>query len=242
MAKIFRMIFVMAILVALVKISLWVKDIVSEVERFHYNYILTIYAEADGKEFSGSSVISVTQTFGPAFLGEANTDGEVPRGQGEAIYIDLGTRDPLIMTWRRNNCYGIGGMAIRAFAGPLRTRTDWINTARRLEHLHASAEIAPSELCRFVTFSNIQDPTSLREIGIKDVPDVIGSGVRIKFAKVEMTDAEISRNIENKLPWLKRMKAGQKLDMYWTGRSPPYSELVGKFEYQLDDFIYDVEP
>jgi hypothetical protein len=59
-----------------------------------------------------------------------------------------------------------------------------------------------------VRFRDLADPTSVERVDPDDLANSFGKGVTLKAITVARTEAEVSRGIEGRLPWLEKIQGG----------------------------------
>jgi hypothetical protein len=76
----------------------------------------------------------------------------------------------------------------------------------RLTRQRGPREIRPSDLPRLVTFEDVADPRSVKEVDPRDLAASFGPGVRLRRAAIEVTGDPVTEgDIERRLPWLRGM-------------------------------------
>lgn len=83
-----------------------------------------------------------------------------------------------------------------------------------------------------VTFTDLNDPMSVRVVDPDGFEQAFGPGVRFKRAFIEMTNDQVTRGIEKKLPWWgikfddMRNPDGSRLSL---NQRQYYSQILGSF-------------
>ena len=174
-----------------------------------YRYRLTLGVEADGKVYTGSSVVEVGLT-APEAPFHMRT-----RVRGEATAVELGRGRVLVALLE-----GVSGSSV-----PLNDGTRWVEygptqilsrnygiesgwDGPRSPGLVALAEqrgahaLTREQLPYLVGFTDGRD---LRSFGVISPSDLspLGEDVRLLSATLEVTDDPVTRGIQRVLPWLK---------------------------------------
>jgi len=189
---------------------------------YTHRYRLTVEVDVDGQVTSGSSVIETHWTAQPAGL-----VGGKPfsvRVFGEAVYVDLGSRGPLIVTLFGDN--------IRERASTSRSAHELALVAFGLRRDHAGldalqrrrgrVELPIEALPLLITFTDVRDPRTIRAFTPAEVPSVFGPDVQLRSASVELTDAPMSRSLADALPWLRAMTPSTLIGRLEGGRHPTF--------------------
>jgi hypothetical protein len=140
--------------------------------------------------------------------------GTMHKLRGEALYLDLGPgASPLIalLTSKLHLTYGKEqGWTLDAGPG---TRTlsriynlspspDFMDDVPRIARMRGPRKITPADLPDLVTFGNINNPASVREVDPNNLQATLGRNVTWHEITLESTDEPITTGIEKKLPWL----------------------------------------
>ena len=174
-------------------VAWWAGQTPTYVHRFR----LIIEVEADGAPRVGSSVIEVHTT--DYKTGSAETVGLRSQVFGDAVFVDLG--------------HGRNVVALLAFnphasreAIDLLDYKVFLAANRKLEisdlpTLTGRARLPDDLVPTLVTFSDLNDPKSAREVGSAEFENVFGPDVYFKGAWIEMTKDPVTKGIEKKLLW-----------------------------------------
>lgn len=162
---------------------------------YGYRLRMTLHADVDGQERSGSSVIQVTWRAQP-MVGDASPATMSVRG--EAAMADLGSHGVLLLTLRE-----AGYFAAHAFL-PGRPcvfgiRNDVAITLSRLRGTAPADRTCPPFV---VWMPDRSDPQSERGVPTNDLPVTIAPGVRLTKITFAMTGDPLTTDLGNKLPWL----------------------------------------
>lgn len=177
-----------------------------------YRYKMTIHLEANGRPLSGNGVFEVSSRPGPKFIRDINYGGEAPRVKGEAILIALSPRRAFVLTLRPNEGHGPGGTAMEAFTSSTPgTDAGRIELLKKLEGLNASAHLPPSSLWQAVILDDRDDPATMQSLRIYPSGETNEPGIQVTGVEIEMTKADITVGIEDKLHWLSSFHPGSSI-------------------------------
>jgi hypothetical protein len=173
-------------------------------------YLMTIEVDDNGKIYSGSGVWK--QVY----------EGSAPRGFGDAIAVDIGTKGTLFVlkTTRENGpseiFYGndLFGNGDRARSlrgqGPLglsryEQLTDIMSRVGQTGFVDCYNLGKLASCPRMVAFKDISDPQSVVDVDPTNLSVVFGSGVRLRPIGVTITKDRVTKaNHCKRLPWLKQ--------------------------------------
>ncbi len=150
--------------------------------------------------------VSVTETGdSPFILPEAR--GVRSQARGEAVVVDLGGGHLLFALLDKAD-----SIAHAAFDPP-RYRGDYgsIRTIRQLKETEGDADVPREAYPMLVTFADIEDPMTVRQVDPDNLADIFGQGVSIKGITVEMTTDAVTTGIERRLSWLDNLAAYRKV-------------------------------
>jgi hypothetical protein len=201
-APLMRTLGVIALLVSLVVggcITWWASQSPTYIHRFK----LIIEAEVDGVLRAGSSVIEVRTT--DYKTGSAQTVGLRSQVFGEAVFVDLG-KGRNVVALLAFNPHGT-----REAIDLLDYKVFWAANQKLevadLPTLTGRARLPDEFIPTLVTFTDLNNPKSAREVGFTEFENVFGPDVHFKGAWIEMTRDLVTRGIEKRLPWIVQMKA-----------------------------------
>lgn len=167
------------------------------------NYKLTLIIEkSDGSLASGSSVIKVRYQPQPQLFGAMSVG--VSAAYGEAVAVDLGNGRVLFALLKeggyRSNARRI---ALHAFHIDLSDYREKLAAMRDLnKQVGRKVELQPENLPMLVTFGDLNDPMSVKQVDPNDLAATFGEGVKLHSAVIEITDEDVTRKIDKWLPWL----------------------------------------
>jgi hypothetical protein len=164
---------------------------------YSFRYRLTLEVESEGAIRSGSSVIEVRLIKQPQFI--IPVPPFVPEASGEAVFADLGKGRSVIALLVSN---GDTNIDYPKYVVPFhldltkRGRDQIIFEERRTKW-----ELAWNRLPTFMTFGDLSDPTTGRQINTAEFETVLGPDVHFRRILVETTDEPITHEIEKRFPW-----------------------------------------
>jgi hypothetical protein len=226
-----RSVIVLAILVGL--IGLW-----KLLHPTHsYRYRLTIEVENNGEVHSGSSVVELNTTRN-FFLSALDTVPDWTTAyRGEAVFVDLGGGDHLIALLESTN----GDRPTASFPSRVILGNKIANSTPsgvldalttkypdRLAEANAKTyTVQLDQMPPLIRFRNLDDPMSVESVDPADPAASYGSGVMFRSARLEISNAPVTRGIVQRLPWLGRMRpdtalSGRKGSL-WKAGDLPYS-------------------
>ena len=71
----------------------------------------------------------------------------------------------------------------------------------------SKAELPPEYYPQFVTFEDLDDPTSVESVDIDNLSETFGEGVELQNITIEIVDEPVSSEILAILPWLTKINA-----------------------------------
>ena len=193
--------------------------------KISYRYKLTISLNTpDGvKTASVVNEITMVQTI-------IKSEGTSDKLDGEALYLDLGPgRRPLIAlingncaqtfcsydfkNIRRNEQYWSYqdpfSMMVQLYGDEFAdTWDDVFKEYASFAKGRPPLVLRPRDLPLLVTFANINDPKSVLLVKSHDLAATLGPGISWRSITLQPTHEALTRSIETKLPWLKKIKVG----------------------------------
>lgn len=179
-----------------------------------YRYRLTIEVETPEGLRSGSSVIQVGTSV--ASRQSIPTPGKVShRVRGEAVAVDLPNDRTLFALLQSSHDSGWASRVMFMLApdGPPDAKDRFLARHANLLKMRGKIELPEtwppggglsrrSAYPLLVTFGDVADPTSVYQVDPGELETVFGSGVSLRRITVELTEAEVSTGITQRLPWL----------------------------------------
>jgi hypothetical protein len=169
----------------------------SQTPTYVHRYRLTIEAEVGGVLRSGASVIEVRTTDYKAGLPE--TKGLRSRVIGDAVFLDLG-RGQNVIALLGFNPHGAREMIDLLDFHVFRASNPRLQI-EDLPKLTGRAPLPDNLMPTLITFSDLNDPKSAKEVGFTEFERVFGADVHFKGVWIEMTNVGVTRGIEKKLLW-----------------------------------------
>ena len=175
-------------------------------QKAEYSFRLTIKVDVDDELKEGSSVIYVAHRSPPQWVrGFFSSEAWV---NGDAVFVDLGRHRNLLaalVLGPKGLSAGIQSLVPRAF--DLNSYDEHGRlVGMSVPRLGSKVELRGDNIPTLVTFSNIRDPDTARLVPPPDFPAIFGQGVTFRGAWVEITDAPVTRGLEEKLPLLQVLR------------------------------------
>jgi hypothetical protein len=176
----------------------------------------TVIVDTPEGKRSGSSVVEV-KTYFPGGLTRAQGYAVISRDQGEATAVDLGGRGLLFATIaseeRLTNALAHGTsfgcydpfprekFSGRSSAGAS-ANDEYAAYHDELNKQKPKGEVPFKYLPILVRFRDLHNPASVERVDPSDLAASFGSGVKFDRISIEITDAPVTKRIEEVLPWL----------------------------------------
>lgn len=201
-----------------------------------YKYRLTLEVSENGHVYTGSSVVRVHQ-------GTAQTldAGDLLRTslRGQAVVVDLGNGRVLcaLLTGPSVRIWRIGQPAWRDAPSSVlieaygRSNANFDAGLSEVVALREPRDIAFDRLPALAASTNSADPSSFQQADPYNLEPVLGPGVRLQRATIELTDESVTTGITQTFPWLAGRSSGQGID----GRPATLNGLT------VDDFVRGVK-
>lgn len=170
---------------------------------YSWHQKMTITVDANGAVYSGSSVVRIRWSKNDP-LGSVNGPGWITTVRGEAPFVEVPGKGVLFALLNPPDRYNYAtDLALRAFRDVLPNA----QAAARLRALQSepgrSVPLSRNLYPFFVTFSDLNNPNSVREVDPSNVAGDFGSGVRLISVTLEITKASITKGrIEEVVPWI----------------------------------------
>ena len=188
-----------------------------------YRYRMTVEVETPEGVRTGSSVIAVTQSEGPAG-GDPARSQTYRKIRGEAVAVglpggktlfallrsesDIEWAETVVLMAAPPSSHEPGGPS---FEGAVEVRRTFPGNVRLKER---------SGYPMLVTFADVSDPTSVELVDPDDLAASFGEGVKLKRITVELTDDPVTTGIEEQLAWLGEHPE-PRLDSNYRGSTAP---------------------
>lgn len=149
---------------------------------------------------SGGSVIAVRADRGPKWLPGEGRGGMGTSVRGEASFVEVAPGKYLFALLHGNREAELALVLFFPEPAP-----DSSERARRLEDMRGIREVPRERFPRLVTFGDINDPTTAREVDPANLAATFGSGVALRSITLELTGDSVTKGrIDRLLPWLSK--------------------------------------
>lgn len=162
---------------------------------------LMVEVETPEGVVSGSSVVKAIMTYKPSSLPEASGASKTIRGEATVIelpnerYLFVLLGDPIAMA-QHSFADKIMGTENAKPGG----NSDYFS---KLSDIQESVPLERDRYPLFVTFDNLDDPSSVKEVDPNNLRAIFGDGYGLKFVTLEITDEAMTvGEVEKQLPWL----------------------------------------
>ena len=177
------------------------------INRPGHKYRLTVEVETPEGLKTGSGVVSVHPDRGYSRHGHTST-------KGDAVFVDLGGgKDLVILMAHIDSIVDLDGMnylALRAYRAAGRNVS-----FNEMNRLSGAVPVVGALIPVLVTFTDVRDPATAREVRSEAIAAALGDGFRLRGLLVEVVPnglwpldfggplgEPVTRGIEAKLPWL----------------------------------------
>jgi hypothetical protein len=178
---------------------------------FSYRYRITIEVETSEGTKTGSSVLETTTIQYPAWITlGANSDHTTVRG--EAIFVDLGGGRNLIALLALGPHAEDGRTTLfapRAFFDVREGSPRDVTWSKDLSTMTGRRPYAGDKPPTLVTFADLNDPATVREIPFDNPQSVFGPDVRSVRAWIDLTNDPVTTSLEARLPWIGRFESAR---------------------------------
>ncbi len=163
---------------------------------YSWNEKITVTVQTPDGEKSGSSVTRFSGTYGYS-LGAG--EGLSSRLQGEATVVELGHGKYFFALMERTG----GSFAWGAFSDQLPKFGSEAQMAKLQSLVGQKIELQPKLYPLLVTFDNINDPKSVKEVNASNLEASFGAGTSLKSITLEITDEPVTEGVVEKvLGWI----------------------------------------
>ena len=146
-------------------------------------------------EKTGAAVTNVRTYVGSYPLSGAGVFVEI-RGEATAVEVEPGKYLFALIGEETKN------LALRAW-GPGIPARDTDDKSRVIEHKRESITLTPDLYPMLVTFGNLRDPASVKEVDPSNLAASFGPGYALKSITLEITDETVTEGgVEALLPWI----------------------------------------
>ncbi len=176
----------------------------------HYPWTnkITVVVETPAGDMSGSSVISVIATGGGKRVA-ADGPNSSSKVTGEATVVDLGG-GKILFALLKSNGNGFSGNAQHIAEFAFCTSQQMSPGEACFAHLRdlplgTATQLKPDNYPMLVTFTDINDPNSVKLVDPENLAATFGEGYALKSISVEITDETESEGaVEKVLGWIER--------------------------------------
>lgn len=177
-----------------------------------WNQRLTVIVDTPAGEVRGSSVVKIskTETMGPLVLMEARGVSSEVRGEAVALEVLPGRWLFALLSGDDGGKGSAGQLVYHAFRlGELRelgTRSYRSNMRDlRAQRRDTPAPIPPEAYPLLVTFDDLSQPQTVREVDPANLATTFGPGVALRGMTLEVTGARVTEGrVERLFGWLRR--------------------------------------
>lgn len=167
-------------------------------------YRLTLKVDVDGQPHIGSGVIETRwgdQRYASSLAGGVAWHVFV---KGEAVVIDLGERGLMFATLdgRRDSRCNDPPSLVAAVLGRTSVGGMTPDLLRRISEDTSPSKVDADCIPMLVRFGDPTNPKTAQLVDPNDLSAAFGSGVKLAEATIAITDEQVTRGIERKLPWV----------------------------------------
>lgn len=189
-----------ALLIAAPFILIGADRLYYSVVQYTHHYRLVLEIEDHGEIRTGSSVIGVSFSPPPPWFRNFFPTSRT-RVRGEAVVVELSTGHVVVATLR----HGSRGTAERMQYLASRTLGSRVSGGlRNAPNWAGKGEVAVSDIPAMILFRSGDDPSAGQWITPDEFPEKIGPDIRFRRVTLEMTSDPVTRQIEEKLPFMTR--------------------------------------
>lgn len=167
--------------------------------RYEWRQKLTVTVETPHGEYSGSSVVEVVALFGQLPASGNEVEYKV---SGEATIVELGGGRYLFAL--------LGGSEERFYRALGYNYGDRGTKLKRISGMQGETRMLEREnYPLLVTFENVSDPTTVRQVDPTDFVASFGPGYALKSITLEITDEPVTEgSVESVLGWWQSYRGG----------------------------------
>ena len=194
-----------------------------------YRYKLTIAVETPEGIKTGSNVVELDYY--------KSWSGEPHRTYGQALALDLGASGMLValLTQGRGQAWGDDdpkGIVFKNCDGGTRIGLSSIDVVRRIAACKAVYPVAVSDLPDILFFKDAKDPGSAAVVDPQNLDTVLGPGIVIRSATIQLTDEALTRGVDDHLPWVRSWRG--KIDSPLLHTPEHIFNSVGRFDFIME--------
>tara|TARA_A200000113_G_scaffold193888_1_gene183670 strand:+ start:263 stop:1027 length:765 start_codon:yes stop_codon:yes gene_type:complete len=191
---------------------------ISKDKVYSWRYKMTVEIETPEGVRTGSSVREVQVVFRPTGNTHPN-DSKYDSHRtmkGEAVVVDLGARRGIVFATLSTSQLNL---PFNVFEGPPGLTIEGAEYYSQLQNV--KAKLSPTHYPRLITFTDINDPLSVKSLLEKEhnnkwpreykitednFEKYLGAGVRLKSISIEMTDEPVIYKIIQFIPWVQQYR------------------------------------
>lgn len=175
-------------------------------ENYSWNQKLTVEVDTPSGIVSSSSVTSVRIVLKVGLMDL--WDGKGSAVTGEAVSIDLGN-GKFLFALLKNSRRLEGATHWAFYETSIEERKTWPLIGPMIEKSDLRYELKGANQPMLVTFEDISDPASVKEVDPTDLAATFGAGYELKSVALEISDEPITEGRVNKvLVWLETLEGG----------------------------------
>ncbi len=206
--------------------------------RFSWYQRITVEVMVDGELVSGSSVTLSRVRFSPNWFPSGSH--RHPSIEGEAVVVDLGERGMLFALLRSEGSVDYTkSVAMRRYreifftsSGRSRGRGNMLWSPYNTLADQRDERVLPhNDYPMLVTFTDIDDPTSVQLVDPDDLAATFGEGVNLNRITLAITGDGVTRGIEDVLGWLTRR--GRNIDGTSATTSRELSNVLDEGDFHV---------
>jgi len=199
-------------------------------EKYSWHQKIVLEVETPRGVVTGGSVVEVTTRWYSEAERFASANSMSSDKRGEASFVEVAPGRYLFAPHSSNNY----GLAIGTFREGKETPRE---IAARLAKLHETRPVPRKLWPMLVTFTDIGEPMTVRQVDPDNLAATFGRGYRLKSVSLQITDERVTRGkVGQVLPWLADYY-GRKLD----GRKTRTSEAINELANTLTGPSFDTE-
>ncbi|MDT2021206.1 hypothetical protein [Methylocella sp. CPCC 101449] len=173
---------------------------------YSYRFRLTVEVDTAAGMKTGSSVLEVMTAMNPPWFFLAANDS-VTTARGEAIFVDLGNGGNLVSLLALGPQASDGGvitLAVRTFFNYQGGSYDprWSKILVKMPTEYSGRRAYTSKKPTLATFTDLNDPSSIREVSYNEPQSVLGSNVHQVRFWIELTRDPVTSTLSLRLPWI----------------------------------------
>ncbi|GJL62233.1 MAG: hypothetical protein NPIRA04_08870 [Nitrospirales bacterium] len=163
---------------------------------YSWHQKMTIEVNVGGQLYASSSVVAMSGRRLPELLPEGRVRDLDMRG--EAVVVDL-PKNQYLFALLTYDAYLTGKVFHDLVGGVVSQPEEW---ASEIDDVQEIREIHPKDYPLLVTFTDINDPKTVKEVDPDNLEAMFGPGVSLKRITLEITDEDVTEGkVEQVLGW-----------------------------------------